>query len=44
MRKFTSEILNRNDEVGGKSGPFARPEAAPQGRVVEQDKTACAIC
>ena len=34
MRKLTSESLNLNDEAGGKSGPGARPEVAPQGRVV----------
>ncbi len=44
MRKFAGEGLNLNDEAGGKSGPYARPEVAPPGQGAEQDKTACAIC
>ena len=31
MRKLAGERLNLNDETGGKSGPYARLEAAPQG-------------
>ena len=42
VRKFTSEGFNLNDEAGGKSGPCARPEAAPPGRAVAPGRTACA--
>ena len=31
VRKLAGECLNLNDETGGKSGPHARLEAAPQG-------------
>ena len=44
VRKLTGEGFNLNDEAGGKSGPCARPEVAPQGRVVAPDRSACAIC
>ena len=42
--KFAGESLNLNDEAGGKSGLCARLEAAPQGRAVERERLACAIC
>lgn len=44
VREFTGQGFNLNDEAGGKSGPCARPEVAPQGRVVAPDRSACAIC
>jgi hypothetical protein len=44
MRKLAGEGLNLNDETGGKSGPSARPEAAPPGPGAGPDRTACAIC
>ena len=34
MRKLAGECLNLNDETGGKSGPYARLEAAPQGLAI----------
>jgi len=42
MRKFASECLNLNDETGGKSEPFARRAAAPQGQGVEKARISCA--
>ena len=44
MRKFTGQSLNRNDEAGGKSGLYARLEAAPQGQAVEPERIAYATC
>jgi hypothetical protein len=43
VRKLAGEGLNLNDETGGKSGPYARLEAAPQGHVIGQRRIACAI-
>jgi hypothetical protein len=44
MREFTSQGLNLNDDAGGKSGLYAHPGAALQGRATEPDRTASAIC
>ena len=44
MRKLASECLNLNDETGGKSGPYARLEAAPQDQAIEQRRIAYATC
>jgi len=44
VRKLASECLNLNDETGGKSGPYARLEAAPQGQAIGQWQIACATC
>lgn len=44
MRKLAGEGLNLDDETGGKSGPYARPEAVPPGPRAGPDRTACAIC
>lgn len=44
MRKLTGKCLNVNDEAGGKSGPYARLEAAPQGQAVERGRIVCATC
>lgn len=44
VRKFTSKGLNLDDEAGGKSGLYARLEAAPQGQAVWQAQIACATC
>ncbi len=44
MRKLTGERLNLNDETGGKSGRYARLEAAPQGQAIGQGRIAYAIC
>ena len=44
VRKRTGECLNLNDETGGKSGPHARLEAAPQGQAIGQGRIACATC
>src|ERR1700726_2436457 len=44
MRKFAGECLNLNDETGGKSGPYARLEAAPQGQAIGQRRIAYATC
>ena len=38
MREFTGERLNLDDEAGGKSGLYARPEAAPQGQAVGREQ------
>ena len=43
-RKLAGECLNLNDETGGKSGPYARLEAAPQGHAIGQRRIAYAIC
>jgi hypothetical protein len=43
-RKLTSQGLNLNDEAGGKSGLYARLEAAPQGQAFERERIACATC
>ena len=40
MRKLAGECLNLNDETGGKSGPYARLEAAPQGQAIRQGRIA----
>src|SRR5262249_39357872 len=42
VRKFAGQSFNLNDEAGGKSGLYARLEAAPQGRVVKRERIACA--
>jgi len=44
MRKLAGERLNLNDETGGKSGPYARLEAAPQGQAIGQRRIAYATC
>ena len=44
MRKFAGQCLNLNDEAGGKSGLYARLEAAPQGPAVEQERIVYATC
>ena len=44
VRKLAGECLNLNDETGGKSGPYARLEAAPQGHAIGQRRIAYAIC
>ena len=44
VRKLAGECLNLNDEAGGKSGLYARLEAAPQGRAVGQARIVYAIC
>ena len=44
VRKFAGQCLNLNDEAGGKSGLYARLEAAPQGRAVGQARISCATC
>jgi hypothetical protein len=44
MRKFAGQSLNLNDEAGGKSGLYARLEAAPQGQVVEPERIVSATC
>ena len=44
VRKLAGECLNLNDETGGKSGPHARLEAAPQGQAIGQRRIAYATC
>lgn len=44
VREFTCQGFNLNDAAGGKSGLYARLEAAPQGRAVGQGQIACATC
>ena len=44
VRKLAGECLNLNDETGGKSGPYARLEAAPQGQAIGQGRIAYATC
>ena len=44
VRKLAGECLNLNDEAGGKSGLYARLEAAPPGRAVGQARIVYAIC
>jgi hypothetical protein len=44
VRKLAGECLNLNDDAGGKSGLYARLEAAPQGRAVGQARIVYAIC
>ena len=44
VRKLAGECLNLNDETGGKSGPYARLEAAPQGQAIGQRRIAYATC
>src|SRR6202022_4537099 len=44
VRKLAGECLNLNHETGGKSGPYARLEAAPQGHAIEQRRTANSVC
>lgn len=44
VRKLAGECLNLNDEAGGKSGLYARLEAAPQGRAGGQARNVYAIC
>jgi hypothetical protein len=44
VRELASECLNLNDEAGGKSGLYARLEAAPQGQAVGPERIACATC
>ena len=42
MRKLAGECLDLHDETGGKSGPYARHEAAPQGQAIGQVRIAYA--
>ena len=42
--EFAGQGLNLNDEAGGKSGLYARPEAAPPGQAVGTKQIACATC
>src|ERR1700757_98399 len=42
MRKRAGECLDQHDETGGKSGPYARHEAAPQGQAIGQVRIAYA--
>jgi len=42
MRQLTSESFYLHDETGGKSGPDARREVHPRGRVIGPDRSACA--
>jgi hypothetical protein len=42
VRKLASQCLNLDDEAGGKSGLYARLEAAPQGQAVERERIAYA--
>ena len=44
VRKFAGQRLNLNDEAGGKSGLYARPEAELPDQGVEKVQTACATC
>ena len=44
MRKLAGKCLNLNDQTGGKSGLYARLEAAPRGRVIGPERIACATC
>ena len=44
VREFTGQGLNLDDEIGGKSGPYARREAAPQGQACGREKIASATC
>ena len=44
VRKLAGQCLNLNDETGGKSGLYARLEAAPQGQAVGPERIACATC
>ena len=44
MRKLAGEYLNLNDETGGKSGLYARLEAAPQGQAVWPGQIVYATC
>ena len=44
MGKLAGQGLNLNDESGGKSGLYARLEAAPQGQAVGPERIACATC
>src|ERR1700693_4929260 len=42
VRKLAGQCLNLNDETGGKSRPYARLEAAPQGQAIGQRRIAYA--
>ena len=44
IRKLAGEGLYLNDETGGKSGPYARLEAAPQDQAIGQGRIAYATC
>lgn len=44
VRKLAGQCFNLNDETGGKSGLYARLEAAPQGQGVGPERIACATC
>ena len=44
VRKLAGQGLNLDDEAGGKSGLYARLEAAPQGQAVWPERIACATC
>jgi hypothetical protein len=44
VREFTCKRLNLNDEAGGKSGLYARLEAAPPGQASWRERIACATC
>ena len=44
IRKLAGECLYLDDETGGKSGPYARLEAAPQDQAIGQGRIAYATC
>ncbi len=44
VREFTGQRFNLDDEAGGKSGLYARREAAPPGQATAQGQIACATC
>ena len=44
MREFTGKRLNLDDEAGGKSGLYARPEVELPDRGVEKAQTVYATC
>ena len=44
VREFTGKSLNLDDETGGKSGPYARREAAPRDQACEREKIVSATC
>ena len=44
VREFAGQCLNLDDETGGKSGPYARREAAPRGQACGREKTVSATC
>ena len=44
VREFTGKRLNLDDEAGGKSGLYARREAAPPGQAYGRERIAFATC